>query len=150
MVDNISVEGLMIEKLTGLSIFRTVESLQGSLDELGPLTIALPAAYTIYAGAKNTASAGSRAVLSMVSAEFEVIIMGENLRGKGDASLDVRKLLLTVRQTLHGMLIEDLSGGVRGMALTWQEENFLHFVRPGVCAYGQKYQFILPWEVEKR
>ncbi|MBF0517990.1 MAG: hypothetical protein HQK97_12930 [Nitrospirae bacterium] len=151
MVDNIAVEELIVEKLKALSLFRTVEGLQGSLDEIGPLTLALPAAYTIYAGAKsNTASSGSRAVLSMVSAEIEVIVIGENLRGRGEASLDVRRLLLAVRQALNGMLIEDLGGNIKGMTLTWQEENFLHFVRPGVCAYGQKYQFISPWEMQKR
>lgn len=150
MIDNISVEDLMVEKLKDLQIFKLVESLQGNLDEVGPLTMLLPAAYTIYAGSKNTTSSGNRAVLSMISGEFEVIIMGENLHGKGAASLDVRKLLLAVRQALHGVLIEGLSGNFRGMTLIWQEEGFLQFVRPGVCAYCQKYQYILPWEVEKR
>ncbi|KWT77360.1 phage tail terminator protein [Candidatus Magnetominusculus xianensis] len=151
MVDNIAVEASIQEKLTRLGIFQTVEPMQGNLEEIGALAIALPAAYTIYAGAKNiTSSTGTHAVLSMATEEFQVYVLCENLRGRGDASQDVRSVLLTVRQSLHGMLIEDLSSGYRGITLTWQEENFLAFVRPGVCAYGQTYHYTLPFVVEKR
>ncbi len=132
MVDIKVIEERMIEELSNVAGLKYVDSFQGDISELTQ-ALKLPAAYTIYRGAKIISEVGI-GVKSKVQVDFSVFVIGKNLRGKKDTAYDVRGILKDVRDVLHGFRYERV-------VLLWQGERFETITQSGICVYSQDYQY---------
>lgn len=126
-----------LDTLKGLA---TVESYQGNITEI--LTgniISFPAALVIYGGARDENEKGKEGARGKVIISFSVFVVGQNLMGNPEASLDVRKMLTAVRTILNGFIYND-EGKER--TLLWMAESLEMISNTGICAFEQTYQYI--------
>lgn len=126
-----------LDTLKGLA---TVESYQGNITEiLTENIIQFPAALVIYGGAKDDNEKGREGARGKVIVSFSVFVIGQNLMGSPEASLDVRKMLTAVRTILNGFIYDD-EGKER--TLLWMAESLEMISNTGTCAFEQTYQYI--------
>jgi hypothetical protein len=126
-----------LDTLKGLA---TVESYQGNITEiLTDNIIPFPAALVIYGGAKDENLKAREGARGKVIVSFNVFVVGQNLIGRSEASLDVRKMLTAVRTVLNGFIYND-EGKER--TLLWMAESLEMISNTGTCAFEQTYQYI--------
>jgi len=125
-----------LDTLRGLA---TVESYQGNIEEiLIEEIISFPAALVIYGGARDENVKAREGARGKVDVMFSVFVVGQNLMGRSEASLDVRKMLGAVRTVLNGFVYND-NGKER--TLLWIAESLEAMNKTGICAYEQTYQY---------
>lgn len=104
------------------------------MDDLGEDIRTIPAIYTLYNGIRAEKSVNTHAVRQYLKGEFNIFVIGKNLKGRKEASFDVRSLLIAIRQALNGLKYENT-------CLTFEEETPHSFKPGGVCIYLQRYSY---------
>ncbi|KWT81144.1 phage protein Gp37 [Candidatus Magnetominusculus xianensis] len=133
MQDILIVEGKLKEALSTIPELRTVESYEGTIEDLAGST-RLPAALIVYGGARAQSEEGTRAVQTKVDVYFTVYVIAKNTRGKAEASVDVRTLLEVSRNRIHALAFN-------GITVKWEEETLEMMTPDGICAYAQHYRY---------
>jgi hypothetical protein len=124
--------------LTTLGGLTSVESYQGNIEDLLTDLTGLPAARVLYGGARDENEKAREGARGKVDVMFSVMVVGQNLIGSAEASLDVRRLLAAVRTVLNGLIFRD---GTQERTLLWISEALELVSNTGVCAYEQQYQY---------
>ena len=125
--------------LDALAVLATVDSYQGNIEEiLAEDIIALPAALLVYGGATPSGAEAREGAKGNVKVSLNIILVGQNLAGRGEASSDVRRILKNVRTVINGMIYRD---GNMERTLLWSGEVLSLMNNQGVCAYEQMYTY---------
>lgn len=128
------MEDQILSALQSIVELKYVDSYQGDINDATITAMKLPAALTVYSGATPETEINVDSVKAKIKVSFSVFVIGKNLSGKKEASLDVRSILKKVREKLNGLRYEK-------RVLLWQHESLAIMTKTGICAYEQVYQY---------
>lgn len=135
MIDIEGMEAAILDALKTIGALAHVESYQGNIDEiLMENVVPLPAALVIYGGFTDENVVARGGAKGEIDVGFGVIVVGQNLSGSGDASLDVRRMLTAARDVLNGLEHQKRT-------LTLRSEVLSKMSNTGICAYEQEYRY---------
>ena len=93
------IEDKIISTLDGLGIFRKVSSLGR---KAAPVTMSYPSAHAYFVSDRDTGTK-PRPVMTLT---YEILVVGKNLSGEGQAAADVYSLLDSVREAINGKYLD--------------------------------------------
>ncbi len=138
MIDIQTTEETIIETLKEVAGLKRVDSYQGDIESAMRDTLTHPAALVLYGGAQPQMTPTRDSAKGTVTVSFSIWVLGKNLRGKKEASQDVRNLLTLCREKLNGL---KMKSGDLTRTLLWQGESLELAANTGVCAYEQQYVY---------